>query len=401
MAGTKTSKWSFSKSGPLAVVPDVVCLTYRPDKGATGGPGGVLHLTKMLLGPRVDDLKVVYHFKDSAQPFGIPGPIKKAINRLGFWPDMMEAARFGFQMGWQYRHSSFITHDAGTACGLALARRRYALVYHQQGALASEKLGQGKKLNAREIQALNLVEAYAFKQAHTVHFPSNGAYRSFLDSSETLRNGDFNYGGPLYNTVPPVIETEISESPPWMAQLPSGQPLFLSVGAFTWEKGVDQVASFMHTLGAKLNSPVTWVLVGNGPFWDKIEQRCRSLPENITPIMVPGPVPHALIGKLMQRADLFFMGHRRSIFDFTTLEAMQAGCGLVLSPVGGNLEFDLRKNVIWLYPEDPERSAQKILQTDWHLLGQRNQRLFFDRFSPKVFKETYSDLCHTLHQEAD
>ena len=79
-----------TKAGPPTLIPDIVCLTYRPNKGATGGPGGVLYLKKRLLGPRIDDLKLAYHFKDSAQPFGVPSVIKKVINRLGFWPDMRE-----------------------------------------------------------------------------------------------------------------------------------------------------------------------------------------------------------------------------------------------------------------------------------------------------------------------
>ena len=254
-----------------------------------------------------------------------------------------------------------------------------------KGPWPPEKLGQGKRLAPREIQALNLLEAFAFKNAQSVFFPSNGAYRSFLESSETLGANDFNYGGPLYNTVPPVVDTLPDPLPEWMNQLPKGQSLFLTVGALTWEKGVDRVADLMQVLGQELKSPITWVIVGNGPYWDKIEARCRSLPDSITPVMVPGPIPHEQIGVLMQRADLFLMGHRRSIFDFATLEAMQAGCGLVLSPVGGNLEFDLRKNVLWLHSEDLNRSVDNILRADWHLLGQRNQRLFADRFSPKVF----------------
>ena len=79
---------------------------------------------------------------------------------------------------------------------------------------------------------------------------------------------------------------------------------------------------------------------------------------------------------------------------------MQAGCGLLLTPVGGNLEFNLRNNVVWMHPSAPEESAKKLIQTDWHLLGQRNQKLFASQFSPEVFRETYLKVCHTLHKEA-
>ena len=381
------------------VIPDIVHLTYREDKGATGGPGGVLHVAKKLLGYQNEDLKFAYHFKDAAVPITVPSIVARFVKKLGFWPDFMEAVRFGWQLGMHYRHSAFIAHDIGTACGLSLARKKYVLVYHQQGAVASEKLGQGKKLNTREVRALNLAETIAFRRAQAVYFPSNGAYREFLSSTQTLTSDDFHYGGPLYNTVLPVLDADLQEEPDWISNLPKNAPVFLSVGALTWEKGVDQATEFMRVFGQLSKMPATWIIVGKGPFWDKINTRCQQLSENITPIMIKGPIPHSTVSTLMRKADLFIMGHRRSIFDFTTLEAMQAGCGLVLTPVGGNLEFNLRNNVVWLHPSAPEESAKKLIQTDWHLLGQRNQKLFHNQFSPEVFRENYLKVCHTLHKE--
>ena len=195
------------------VIPDIVHLTYREDKGPTGGPGGVLHVAKQLLGYQSDGLKFAYHFKDAAVPVTVPALVRRFVQKLGFWPDFMEAVRFGWQLGMHYRNSAFITHDIGTACGLSLARKKYALVYHQQGAVASEKLGQGKKLNTREVRALNLAETIAFRRARKVYFPSNGAYREFLSSTHTLTSTDFDYGGPLYNTVLPVIDAGLNDGP--------------------------------------------------------------------------------------------------------------------------------------------------------------------------------------------
>ena len=48
---------------------NIIFMAYRNNKGATGGPGGVLCLQKKLLGTEYQDIPLVYKFKNTRRFF--------------------------------------------------------------------------------------------------------------------------------------------------------------------------------------------------------------------------------------------------------------------------------------------------------------------------------------------
>lgn len=60
------------------------------------------------------------------------------------------------------------------------------------------------------------------------------------------------------------------------------------------------------------------------------------------------------------------MLHRISIFDFATLEAMSQHSAIILSKIGGNLDFDMNSNII--FAEDVEANESILIKADFLLL---------------------------------
>lgn len=60
------------------------------------------------------------------------------------------------------------------------------------------------------------------------------------------------------------------------------------------------------------------------------------------------------------------MLHRISIFDFATLEAMSQHSAVILSKIGGNLDFNMNSNVI--FAEDVEKDESVLDKADLLLL---------------------------------
>ena len=88
------------------------------------------------------------------------------------------------------------------------------------------------------------------------------------------------------------------------------------------------------------------------------------------------------------------MLHRISIFDIATLEAMKAQCSLILSEVGGNIDFNKNDNVIF----SKNAETCNMLFTNNVFLNEmkdRNLRVFHKYFSPINF---YVANCELLEK---
>lgn len=64
------------------------------------------------------------------------------------------------------------------------------------------------------------------------------------------------------------------------------------------------------------------------------------------------------------------MLHRISIFDFATLEAMSQHSAVILSKIGGNLDFNMNSNVI--FAEDVEKDESVLDKADLFALKESN-----------------------------
>ena len=352
-----------------------VCfITMRPNRGATGGPGGVLYLIQQALGRTVGDIRCHYIFQPIVNR-SFKGKRDK-LNWLLF--------KLYFTL---HPHTYYVVHDICTARLLAKMHRHYSLVFHQQGPIVQEKMNFGEKLSAEQVRFWQEVENTAFSKAISVHFPSKGAEKMYFDNMYASCDRNFiNVGAPLYNTIPEETATLVNE-----LKKEEDTITFFSLGTLTEAKGQDRTVSVIERYIQKSHKKVRYIIVGNGPLAESVCKRCSEIAEyykNFEFIYYP-KLTHSEVLYIHSISDVYIMLHRISIFDFATLEAMQNGCALALSPIGGNLDFNVDDNVLFLRNAE---DAEVLSDADIAVLKQKNKDAFEKFFSLTAFRQEYIKL---------
>jgi glycosyltransferase involved in cell wall biosynthesis len=102
-------------------------------------------------------------------------------------------------------------------------------------------------------------------------------------------------------------------------------------------------AAFAHG-----DEPVRLVIVGGGP--PEQAQALQTLVDGDPRITVSGPPPE--IALYYGAFDTYVSAARFEPFGLTILEAMDAGCGLVVTRTQGPREFLTETSVLWAEPDD-------------------------------------------------
>ncbi len=376
----------------------VSCIAFRKDKGPSGGPGGVLHVMKRLLNDEYDNISFEYYF----MPDRLPGWIfflGHLLGILGFRKENIWAALYATIFLAPKKSALYIVHDIGTATGLAIMGKKYLLVYHQQGTPYAEIRSFRAKRSLRYKIGLTIIEKIIFSKAYAVAFPSQGALDllketsiAFLKWNKTTKEKKTFV---LYNTILTDPSPPSQQDLDLISSIPIEGRLFLSVGALSEAKGIDQVPALLKELkntGVKF----TWIAVGRG----KLEARVRLLLKEYDLLpnstLITKPLQHAALLKLFEQSDYYIMLHRTSIFDFATLEAMRAGCTPLLSDIGGNRDFCKNNNVIFTRNNHFSDAAKLIHETDLNEMRRKNIACFDTYFSPEKFRESYLSTIKTL-----
>ena len=352
---------------------------FRDNKGATGGPGGVLYLQKNLIGSDLSGIKCKYYFrekKDLHKSFYIGAFIKILFKEL-----------LSF-------NNYYICNEIGTAFALACLNKKYSLIYHQQGPIVEELTNFGKELGFFYKRILHFIERQAFLKAKTLHFPSRGAEEMYFDSDFRSCNiQDVNIGKVLPNTI------EIKEYEPRIEQTPN-KITMLCVGTLTKAKGQDLTLNFIEKLLQRSNKNYRLIIVGSGPLEKELIKKGQELERDYSnfEFVYRKKLPHEEIMRLNKISDIYIMLHRISIFDLATLEAMSTNNAIVLSNVGGNTDFNLNDNIILVDMNNFEESIAKIMQADIEKLKIKNQEIFDNYFSAECFSKNYKKVLEELIQ---
>lgn len=352
---------------------DIAALTYRPNRGATGGPGGVLALQKVIVGPYFRERLIDYLFRD------------KQVYP-DWYADLASGASFALDVCATGRYGYYITHDLGCAYGLALAGRNYVLYWHFQGSFVMQNVNFGDRLHSSFIRKVKYIEAVAMRNAKCVVFPSDGARDMyFSDEYRSCEPGDVKVGDSVYNTILPG-EASPDLGKKGMADF--NGLTFTSVGTLTAAKGQDQVLDFFERMLPASDVAIRWVCIGNGVMKEELLDRAEKLQiaySNFT-FRYRQRVEHKEVMSILSDSDVYIMLHRISIFDFATLEAMKNSCAIVLSKVGGNVDFNKDGNIIFAedvtFPDKHVFSAQNVAR-----LKTLNTDVFNRYFSVQNFKE--------------
>ena len=352
----------------------IVFCTLRDNKGATGGPGGVLYLQKTTLGDRINGIPCEYWFNSISK-----GPVRRLRNEIVFFFKALFS-----------KNTYFFTHDVVSGAILGLLGKRYSLVFHHQGPVNEERRNLGGAPSDKTIERINaFCEKKAFLKAETLHFPANGAADMYFNSKfANCTREQVNVLPALYNIIPQV-DPETPQDFPLKAD--DSKVTLFSLGTLTVAKGQDLTVEFIDKYINAFKKPIRYIMVGKGPL--KVE-----LLNKLDSIKTKNPsfeyhyfegVPHDTVMYIHKISDIYIMLHRISIFDFATLEAMSQKSAVILSKVGGNADFNKNNNII--YAEDVYADDSILADANIPALQKANFEMFNTYFTKNAFLKQYQD----------
>lgn len=360
----------------------IVFYAYRDCMmGISGGPGAALFLQEKYLGDEFEGVPIEYHYKSQKWLFKqmkgeFLGAILQVIQEQLFRKDTF-----------------YISNDLGTAFGLALLNKPYAVLFHHQGSVVKENMDYGQNLSKGRIRFLHLLEKTAFTKAKKVCFPSKGAANMYFRSQyRAVNRNKVHVAPPLYNTI-----SEIKASP--HIEKDASKLTFLSLGTVSSAKGQDLSLKFLETFLQKYDRKVRYLVIGRGPLVNQVNSSALALMkryENFEYVYIPRVETYEEIMRIHRLSDVYIMMHRISIFDLSTLEAMSSRSALVLSEVGGNVEFNVDGNVILVKEGAYEKAARQLLESDLEELKKKNRRAYQNHFSPERFSRRYAKFLEKL-----
>lgn len=376
---------------------EIAACAFRPQT-AKGGPGAVLYTMKDIFGVQNDGIRIKYFFRNNIP---VPANLEKSLSAL---PDIIKVnfyAAHYIQRGidiWSVCDDKtdvfFVCHDLGSAYGAYLCGRKYVIVYHNQGSIYNEATGAGLEITDYAKDVITNLEEVVMNNAQSVYFPSIGAQNEYL-STCGFNYSQVNFGGPLYNTIPDKpfnLDTDSVRSEFGIDRIKKhGFEIFLSVGDYNENKGIDRVPEFLKKYVAATHKKVYWIVAGNrqntGIYENFLEE---ELDWPFRAYIIGDRIPHDKILALMELSDFYIMLHRKSIFDLATLEAMRAGLVPILSNVGGNPEFNCSNNAIIVDMDNMEGAIEQLKDIDLSDMKKNNAATFARCFSHERFAEAYS-----------
>ena len=373
---------------------------HEPGKGLTGGPNGVLATEREVFGNIYHGMRMRYLFHSVDVQY--PEHLEKALKGLSFMVRINFYAAYYLEYcinSWSRLSKTtdffFVCHDLGFAYGAYLRNCKYVLVWHTQGSMIHERESFGELLSEQDKRMLNRLEEVVFQNAQAVYFPSKGAKESYLETTNINIEKVKFANEPLYNTIsgrPKNLNTEaLMRKLPLLKINRSRTDVFLSVGDFSENKGIERIPEILNAYAEKCKHEIYWIAIGSrhkAGIYERLLKEKDSWKFKAT--LLGERVDHNTLLALMEYTDYYIMMQRHSIFDLSTLEAMRAGKALILSAVGGNLEVNQRNNVILVENNNLSQVIFRLLSEDKKKLGKLNKQVFDEYFSKTCFFNEYS-----------
>jgi glycosyltransferase involved in cell wall biosynthesis len=147
-------------------------------------------------------------------------------------------------------------------------------------------------------------------------------------------------------------------APEQRAKVP-GRVRIVFVSRIARKKNLGGALRLLHGLAGDVQLNI-YGLMEDPVYWKECEEIIRSLPRNVQ-VRYHGTIEHSRIGSVMAEHDLFFLPTLGENFGHVILEAMTAGCPVLISDQTAWRELE-QQNVGWDLPLTDEPAFHKILQ---------------------------------------
>jgi glycosyltransferase involved in cell wall biosynthesis len=410
----------------------IFILSYRKCAGPVGGPGGVNY--KLFLANKNYNLLKNTHYvfediiltdesdinssknlngdsKRNEKPASFLKAGKSALKNilqntslseyLGYENKLIKMKKFMLQLNEKYsfkKEDVFIFHDVESAYifNKLFNYKNTLLVYHQQGGLYYEwQAFSGKENNLLNCK-MQAVTKETFEKTSYIGFPSDGAYEAFINTSMSEDTNKIVERKKYYKFYNGFDRTEVSDKDTSSEILSVAQNIkkyklsFITISALNEAKGVEQIPQYLAKIKEE-HGDLIWVIVGDGVKAKELQNNIEKFKLTQNVIWIRQKVSHDDLLFLLNNTNYYIMFHRKSIFDFATIEAMAYGNIPILSNIGGNKEVILGNNGILLNSYTDTSSFDAKLINELDLLKQENMKIATTHFSTYKFLKVYAE----------
>lgn len=373
--------------------------TYDVHAGATGGPGGMLHMQEELMGDRFKGIVTRYIYRDGS--YQVPDDIWEAFAPFSMKTRLVLAGAGYIGKNSEIRQSIdkgdnplLICHDLGCAFGAYLLGLNYIIIYHQQGSIMNEIISSGETASEIEQEVLKEAERIVIAHCIQMYFPSKGARRAFIDTSQNPKDAFSAKLSelPLYNTIEELTYAHAVESGILkdVQSADGNTEIFLSISDYNEDKGLDRIPKLLSEYKRQTKKSIVWIAVGNvinRKLYEAIQEACKTY--DINSQLVEGRISHTEVLRLIEKCDFYIMLHRKSIFDLSILEAMQMGKKIILSDCIANKEFNVLDNIV-IYDGDEAKTVKTICGKDNGSWENANIKAYRSAFNNEEFVKRYA-----------
>lgn len=191
--------------------------------------------------------------------------------------------------------------------------------------------------------------------------------------------------------------SEHSNLPASLSERPREDPLILYLGRLSWEKGLDRLIDALPSLPRGFA-----VIAGNDDsnYRTRLEQRAHSL-RVAERIVFTGPLSRPQVEALLTRASVLVLPSYSENFGNVVLEAMAAGCPVVVTEAVGAAEIVRESRAGIVIPGEPASlcAAVRQLIDDSDLrraMGERGKRAIRERFTWRTIVARMSEVYRSL-----
>jgi glycosyltransferase involved in cell wall biosynthesis len=249
-----------------------------------------------------------------------------------------------------------------------------------------------RKKYGSKLKDLEIIDIYSFNRADYILFPCEEAeepyinnWKPFIEIKEKRKSAFKYIPTGIFECSAKLSKEEILKK----YNIPKDSFIISYVGRHNSTKGYD----ILKEIGKKLidNNNVYFLIAGK-------EEPLKGLPNKNWIEVGWTDDPHSIIAA----ADMFILPNKETYFDLIMLEVLSLGKIVLASDTGGNKYFkNFTNSGIYLF-DSIDVAIQKVSEiiefplTQRSELGQANNKLFQEYFSPNIFLENYLNILQDI-----